>query len=413
MTFVVAPIAELHTLSGEGPKRGASMRDTGVLHNAGIAIKDEKVIAVGSSQEILKRFSKANTLDASNSLVTPGLVDCHTHLVWAGDRSGEFIRRCQGESYLDIAESGGGILATAKAVSESSVDSLTHGIIKRSQTCLSYGTTTLEIKASYGLSEEGCKKELDAIADAREFVKQNIVCTFMGAHSFPRNQERLDYLRLLEEKLIPMATHHKAKPHFNDVFCDVGAFTLEESEWVLRAGIKHGLLPKIHADEFETLGGVEMACALGAASCDHLLRSGTKQMAALAASNTVAVTMPGTAFYLRKGFADGRTLIDSDCILALGSDFNPGSSVVASMPFVMGLAVTHMGLLPLEALCAATINSAFAIGLKDGTGTLQQGSPADFCVWPVRNLEELVYEFTYIKPTLTFIRGQSVWENPT
>jgi imidazolonepropionase len=410
--LVIAPIGELHTLRGHAPKRGQSMRETGVLHDAGLAIENEQIIAVGEANEILNRFPKANTLEASHSLVTPGLVDCHTHLVWAGDRSDEFIRRCHGESYLDIAASGGGILATANAVSESSIESLTNGIIKRSKTCLSYGTTTLEIKASYGLSEEGCKKELDAIADARQSIAQNIVCTFMGAHAFPCKKQRLDYLRLLEEKLIPMAATHKAQPAFNDVFCDTGAFTLEEAEWILRAGIKHGLIPKIHADEFETLGGVEMACALGAASCDHLLKSGPKQIAALAASNTVAVTMPGTAFYLQKAFADARKIIDSECILALGTDFNPGSSVIASMPFVMGLAVAHMGMLSTEALSAATINSAFAVGLNDGTGTLQQGSPADICIWPVKKLEELIYEFTHIKPKTTFIRGQIAWEDP-
>lgn len=350
--------------------------------------------------------SATKSINTSGRLVTPGFVDCHTHLVWAGSRANEYIRRCAGEDYLTIAKSGGGILSTMRATREASVEQLAQGIITRAQTMLECGTTHIEIKASYGLSAEGCKKELDAIQLARPNIKQRIAVTFMGAHAVPPELSREAYLIQLEKELIPMAAEHPADVKFCDVFCEETAFTLEESRRVLEAGFNHGLTPKIHSDEFNALGGTEMACELGAASADHLLVSGPNQFEALANSKTVAVTMPSTAFFLNKPYANARAMIDAGCIVALGTDFNPGTSVAPSMLFAIGLAVSKMRLTPSEALTAATENAAKAIGSNAGSFT--DGEPADFCLWPCESLDELVYQYLYIKPDEVYIAGERV-----
>lgn len=392
--ITLTDIGELHTMEGPPVRRGAQMHDTGVRKNAHLTIRNGKIDSA----------SAVDTLSVGGRIVTPGLVDCHTHLVWAGNRADEYSMRCAGKTYQEIAEAGGGILSTMRAVRDADADELAAGLESRSTISLSFGTTTIEIKASYGLSMQGCKKELDACAKTTKKVAQKTAFTFMGAHAFPPDISRENFFELLIEELLPMASKHAARPRFNDVFCEKGYFTVQESERILLAGVKLGLIPKIHSDEFDAIGGTEMACSIGAASCDHLLASGEAQVQALAESETIAVAMPATAFFLDKPYADGRKFVDGGCALALGTDWNPGSSMVPSMPFVIGLAVSRMGLTPEEALCAATVNSAAAI--REPAGKLEPGCDADFCVWPCSTLRELIYEFAYIKPDAVFIRGE-------
>lgn len=382
--FVLAPIAELHW-------NGAKMTD------AGIAFSDGKINEIGLAQEIIRKYPGVR--QESARLITPGLVDPHTHIVWGGNRADEFLRRCRGEGYQEIAESGGGILSTMRATRGASVEELAAGIISRAKLMLSCGTTTLEIKASYGLSPDGCKKELDAIFFAKKEIPQRIIVTFMGAHAFPPDYSREKYIDILIAELIPMVAEHAAGCLFNDVFCEAGAFTVEESEKVLLAGMEYGLKPKAHVDEFEALGGTQMACRLGAVSCDHLLASGPSEIEALASSQTVAVLLPGTAYYLGKPFADARRMLDAGCSVALGTDFNPGSSMVASMEFVMGLGVARMGMSPEEALNAATGASGQAIGFDPF-------AVADLCEWPCDSLEQLIYCHAFIRPSRVLIAGR-------
>lgn len=372
-------------------------------------MRNGRVVSVGPANEILRSFRSERIVDASGNLVTPGLVDCHTHLVWAGDRSEDFVHRSSGIPYEQIAAEGGGILSTMRSTREASVQELTDSLLSRIALVQSFGTTTCEIKASYGLSPEGCKKELDAIATAKSKTDVHLAVTFMAAHAYPPDWSRKDYENLIRDELLPMAAHHSAGPRFNDVFCEVGAFDVESAELVLRAGIEVGLTPKMHADEFNVLGGVELGCRLGAASCDHLLASGPDQFRALAQTSTVAVVMPGTAHYLGKPYADARAMIDAGCAVALGTDFNPGSSMVPSMPFVLGLAVSKMKLTPEEALVAATVNAAAALrnAIPEGIGMLAPGSPADLCIWPVTTLGELVWQYAFIRPAQTFIGGRT------
>jgi imidazolonepropionase len=402
--FVIAPIMELHTLSGSAAlRRGADLANTGVLKDAGIAVVDGLVAEVGNAAEIRTKYDLPSQ---TARLVTPGLVDAHTHIVWGGDRADDFLRRSRGESYESIAAAGGGILSTMASTRAASVEELSDGIVQRARLMLRKGTTTIEVKASYGLSTEACRNELDAICSARERTKARLIATFMGAHAFPPDYSREEYLALVCNELIPMAAAHPAQPKFCDVFCEVGAFSADESERVLEAGINHGLKPKIHADEFTDLGGVARAVSLGAASCDHLLVTGEAGRRALADSDTASVLMPGTAFYLGKPYADGRTLADVGAAVALGTDFNPGSSMVCSMAFTIGLAVAKLGLTPTEALTAATANAASAIGAD--VGRIEPRMPADLCLWPCDSLAELAWKYTFVEPEAVFISGDAL-----
>ncbi|MER3413470.1 MAG: imidazolonepropionase [Armatimonadota bacterium] len=405
------PIRELHTLAGDrAPRRGESMRTTGRAESAGIAVSNGVVLDVGSWRTLRRRFGDAEQVPIEGELVTPGFVDPHTHLIWVGDRSDEFLRRCAGESYQQIAKQGGGITSTMRAVENASVKTLAAETLVRARLLLQLGTTTVEVKASYGSSVESCKHELDALARVLRRTAQRLVVTFMGAHVVPPGWSRSKWIRAIIDNLLPLAAAHPAKVSFQDAFCEEGAFSVQECRRVLRAGSRLGLVPKLHCDEFTALGGVEMACSLGAASCDHLLMSGQREFAALARSTTMAVVMPGTAFFLDKPYADARTMVDAGCALALGSDFNPGSAMTPSMLFAMGLAVSRMGLSVDEALCAATVNAAHALrgAVPASLGTLTPGAPADFCAWPVDSLNELVYGFAFLRPSAVFISGRKV-----
>jgi imidazolonepropionase len=402
--FVIAPIGELHTLRGStGLRRGAQLNDTDVIKNAGIAVVEGNIADIGDADAILTKYDLPSM---SARLITPGLVDAHTHIVWGGNRANDFLRRSRGETYLQIAAEDGGILSTSDATRNAEVDTLAQGIVDRANLMLKKGSTTIEVKASYGLSLEGCRKELDAISDATKGTRATLVPTFMGAHALPKATARNDFLALVCDELIPMAAQHSSRPKFCDVFCEVGAFSVEESEAVLKAGIAHGLKPKIHADEFSELGGVQMAVGLRAQSCDHLLATGDLGKRALAESETAAVLMPGTAMYLSKGYTDARGMVDAGCAVALGTDFNPGSSMVPSMAFAMGLAVSKMGLNCEEALSAATVNAAAAIG--SNAGRIDIGQPADFCLWPCDTLAELAWQYVYIEPEMVVVGGHAL-----
>ncbi|GIV02650.1 MAG: imidazolonepropionase [Fimbriimonadales bacterium] len=409
-TILVGPIRELHTLAGSGgARRRAEMRETARLQNAALVIAGGRVREVGPWSVLRRAHKEAERVSVEGDLVTPGLVDCHTHLIWAGNRSEEFLRRCSGVSYQRIAREGGGIATTMRAVAEATEAELAANTVTRAKLLLELGTTTVEIKASYADRPEYWLKELNALTKARRKIKQRTVVTFMGAHVVPPGWKRQAWIREIV-RFLPTAATHLCKPAFQDVFCEEGAFSVEESVRVLRAGLRVGLGAKIHCDEFHALGGVQAACRLGAVSCDHLLVSGRKEWAALATSETVAVVMPGTAFFLDKPYARARKMVDAGCAVALGSDFNPGSSMVPSMTFAMGLAVSRMGLAPEEALVAATVNSAAALrgAVREGVGTLAPGAPADFCAWPVGSLSELIYSYAFVRPTQVFLRGRQV-----
>ncbi len=394
------------------------MRDVGLIADGAVAVQDGIIIDVGESAALEARYRARQTLDARGRVVMPGFVDAHTHVVYAGDRVAEFEMRIQGATYMEIMAAGGGIVSTMRAVREADVDALVAETRQRLDAMLALGTTTVEVKTGYGLSVEAELKLLEAIARLDQTHPATLVPTFLGAHAVPPEFKGRadDYVDLVVEAMIPAAAawyeaSHFARsrtPFFCDAFCEAGVFDVDQSRRVLVAGRAHGMLPKLHADEFENLGGVSLAVALGATSVDHLDVTPDEEIARLAASDTVGVVIPGVNFNLGScHFADARKLIDAGAALALATDINPGSAPCPSMPMVMAIAARYQRLLPAEALNAATINAAYAVGLGEEVGSLQPGKRADILILNVRDYRHLAYAFG-VNPVATVIKAGAV-----
>ncbi|HEY3311382.1 MAG TPA: imidazolonepropionase [Anaerolineales bacterium] len=390
--------------SPTGPKRGAALRDVGLIEDGALAVSGGRIIAVGSSSDLLALYSPKKSLDVSGRAVCPGFVDPHTHVVYAGDRVNEFELRIAGASYMDIMASGGGIVSSARAVRAASVEGLVGETRPRLDAMLRLGTTTLEIKTGYGLDETGEMKLLAAIETLAASQPATIVPTFLGAHALPAAFKSYPegYVRLVIEQMLPQAaawyerSSFKANgiPFYCDVFCEQNAFDLDQSRRILQAGLALGLPAKIHAGEFNSLGGVKLAVELGAVSADHLDVTTPEECALLADSATLAVLLPAVNFNLGSlHYADARALIEAGCAVALSTDINPGSAPCPSMPLVMAIATRYQRLLPAEAMNAATINAAHAIGLGDQTGSLEPGKWADLLILKTGDYRHLCYQF--------------------
>ena len=390
--------------SPEGPKRGPAMREVGLLEDGAVAVSGDKLLAVGTTPELLARYTAKTSLDARGKVVCPGFVDPHTHVVYAGDRVTEFEQRVQGMSYMEIMAAGGGIVNSARAVRAASVEQLVAETLPRLKNMLHLGTTTLEVKTGYGLDEANEMKLLSTIEALADSQACTLVPTFLGAHAVPAEYKNTPekYVQLVIEKMLPHAAAwyessiFKARgiPFFCDVFCELNAFSLDQSRRILKAGIALGLGVKIHADEFTPLGGVTLAVELKAVSADHLDSTTDLERARLANSNTVCVVLPAVNFHLGSAhFADARALLDSGCALALSTDINPGSAPCPSMPLVMAIASRYQHLLPSEALNASTINAAHAIGLGARVGSLEAGKQADVLILNTADYRHLCYRF--------------------
>jgi imidazolonepropionase len=390
--------------SPAGPKRGATMADVGLIHNGAVAVHEGRILAAGDSESLRERYRGRENIDASGKVVCPGFVDPHTHVVFAGDRVDEFEQRIQGASYMEIMATGGGIASTMAATRQATLDELVAQSRPRLETMLALGTTTAEIKTGYGLSTEAELKMLAAIEQLAGEVAVDLVPTFLAAHAVPpEHKEHPDaYVDLVIEEMLPRAADwysaslfaRRRIPFFNDVFCEENAFDLAQSRKVLEAGLELGLRPKIHAGEFSTLGGVALGVELGAASADHLDVMAPDEVAGLANSDTVGVLLPAVNFNLGSlEFADGRALIDVGAAIALSTDINPGSAPCPSMPLVMALATRYQKLLPAEALNAATINAAHAIGLSQLVGSIEAGKQADLLIVDAPDYRHLAYQF--------------------
>jgi imidazolonepropionase len=387
-----------------GPKRGESMRDVGLLENGAIAINDGKIVEVGRTQEIKSHYSAAKELDASRKVVCPGFADPHTHVVYAGDRVNEFEMRIKGATYMEIMAAGGGIVSSARAVRAASVEQLVAETRPRLDAMIKLGTTTVEAKTGYGLDESSEMKLLAATESLASSHACTIIPTFLGAHAIPTEYKSNPeaYVRLVIEKMLPQAAEWYQKsrfkaleiPFFCDVFCEQNAFTLDQSRQILEAGLALGMGAKIHADEFNALGGVTLAVELGAVSVDHLDVTTPEERARLAGSDTVGVVLPAVNFNLGSAhFADARALLDAGGALALSTDINPGSAPCPSMPLVMAIATRYQRLLPAEAMNASTINAAFAIGMGDRVGSLEPGKQADILILNTGDYRHLCYQF--------------------
>ncbi len=395
---------QLITCASDGPRRGEAMADVGLIEDGAVAMSDGNIVDVGPSAELQTRYSARKTIDAAGKVVTPGFVDAHTHVAYAGDRVAEFEMRIKGATYMEIMAAGGGIVSTMRAVRAASVAQLVAETRKRLDEMLMLGTTTVEVKTGYGLSVEAEMKLLRVIEQLHDSHLMTLIPTFLGAHAVPPEfRGRTDaYVELVVEEMIPAAAAWYERssfarqriPFFCDVFCEAGVFDVAQSRRVLEAGLAHGMIPKLHADEFENLGGVTLAVELGAASVDHLDVTLPDEVARLAASNTVGVVIPAVNFNLGScHFADARGLIDAGAALALATDINPGSAPTPSMPMVMAIAARYQKLLPAEALNASAINAAYAIGLGDRIGSLQAGKQADMLILDASDYRHLAYEF--------------------
>lgn len=416
--------SQLVTLKGSSaaPLVKNFMSELGIVENGSVWIENGVIAAVGTDAELAElyagRLDEAEVIDAAGKLATPGLVDPHTHLVFSGSRENEFNRRLQGATYMEIMNNGGGIYATAIQTQTASFEQLFVESFERLNQFLLHGVTTVEAKSGYGMEWETERKQLEVAKELNERHAVDIVSTFMGAHAIPSHfkQDPEQFVGMLINEMIPKVSE-LGLAEFNDVFCEKGVFTPEQSRKILLAGKQAGLLPKIHADEIEPYQGAELAAEVGAISADHLLKASDQGLRAMAEAGVMAVLLPGTAYFLMAEFANGRKLIDMGVPVALSTDCNPGSSPTVSMPFIMNLGCLKMGMTPAEVLAAATINAAHAINRGAEIGSLEIGKKADLVIFNVQNYMKLQYLFgvnhtdTVIKAGRVVVKGGALVED--
>jgi imidazolonepropionase len=389
----------LLTMQGKaGPRSGSEMSNVGGIVQGAVAVRDGKIFAVGTEEEVraqIKGMHVSHDLDAAGRLITPGLVDPHTHLVHGGSREHELALKLKGVSYLDILAQGGGILSTVKATRQATEKELFQKAKSSLDTMLLYGLTTVEAKSGYGLTLEDEIKQLTVAKRLNESHPVDLVSTFMGAHAVPveykgRTEE---YLKLIIEGMLP-EIKRQGLAEFCDVFCEHGVFTVEQSRAILSAAKEIGFGLKIHADEIEPMGGAELAGELGCISAEHLLAASDEGFKAMQKAGTIAVCLPATSFNLRlKEHARAKTMIQMGVPVALSTDYNPGSSPTESMQLVITLGCLNLGLTPEEVMTAVTINAAYAIGRGDTIGSLEVGKQADIVIFNANNLAYLPYHF--------------------
>lgn len=373
------------------------MRELGIIERGSVAVLGDRIVAVGRTGEVRARVDlspEALVIDATGKVVLPGLVDSHTHLVFAGSREQEFIQRAEGRSYLDIMGSGGGILSTVRATRAAPTFELVDLGLQRLDVMLCHGTTTVEIKSGYGLSVDDEVKCLRVIRELSERHPVDVVPTFLGAHGVPpeyRGDPDGYALHVIEDMIPRVAEEELAE--FCDVFCEEGVFSIDQSRRILEAGRAFGLAPRLHADEMAPMGGAQLAAEVSAVSADHLLFTSGEGMRRMAEAGVIATLLPGTSFALMLGrYADARAFIEAGCAMALATDFNPGTCPTLSMQFVMNLAALGMKLHPAEVICACTINAACALGRGSEVGSLEVGKLADIVVADVDTHLKLPYE---------------------
>jgi imidazolonepropionase len=411
--LVVHGTAELATLAGPArPHRGQEMADIGLVPRGAVAVHDGRVVETGPSPEILARYRGKTTIDAREGTVLPGFVDPHTHLVFGGTRQDEFVLRCQGVPYMEIARKGGGIRASVRQLRGRSEEELLELTLGRLRGILAAGTTTVEAKSGYGLSVESELKSLRVIRAAGQRQPLTVVPTFLGAHEVPdeHRENREEYVRIVTDEMIPRVVE-EGLAEFCDVFCEEGVFSVEESRRILLAGRDAGLSPKLHAEEFEPIGGARLAAEVGAVSADHLVAIDEEGMDAMAEAGVIPVCLPGTSFFLHlPRHAPARRMIEKGMPVALATDFNPGSSMTHSMPMILTLACVNLGLSPAEAITAATVNAAWAISRGHEVGSLEPGKKADLVVWPVPDHRFLAYHFGSARAQVVVKEGRIVFE---
>jgi imidazolonepropionase len=411
-SLLITGASQLVTLHGRGPRRGSALANLGIIKNGALLVRDGVVAAIGPSAKIesLPESRTSEKLHLGGRIALPGFVDSHTHLIHAASRAEEYELKIAGASYEEIARKGGGILNSVKKLRAATSEALKQRAHRALTQFAAYGTTTIEAKSGYGLDIPSELKILHLHKDLAAEQPLDIVSTFLGAHVVPSEYRRnaagrQQYIALLTEKLIPEVAQEKLA-EFCDVFCDRGAFNRDQSQQILEAGKQHSLTPRLHAEQLTRTGATQLAIKLGAASCDHLEQVNASDIAALAESQTVATLLPGCDFHLGlKQYAPARKLIDAGAVVALATDYNPGTSPTMSMPMILSLACTQLRMTPAEAITAATINAAYSLRRQNQIGSLGVGKFADLAVFDVADYREIPYYFGMNTCWLTMKRG--------
>lgn len=374
---------ELVTCSGFKAKQGLEMSRLHIIEDGAVVIDGGIIKAVGKTEDILKHFNEEHykVIDASGKSVLPGFVDSHTHLIFGGYRAEEFSWRLRGDSYMDIMQRGGGIANTVNSTREASKEELTDAGLKRLDSMLSFGVTTVEGKSGYGLDLATEIKQLEVMEELDKTHPLDIIRTFLGAHAIPRKYkgQEDEYIDFMIHEVLPIVAERKLA-EFSDVFCEKNVFSIEQTRRLQQKAKEMGFKLKLHADEIVQLGGAELAAELGAVSADHLLQASDEGIAAMAKAGVVATLLPCTALSLKENFARGRKMIDSGCAVALATDFNPGSCFCESIPLVFALATLHMNIGIEEAVTALTINGAAAVGRAKEIGSIDPGKKGDIVI---------------------------------
>lgn len=389
MDFIIKNIGVLATPEGVSAKSGKDQSQIRVIKNAVVGVAGGKIAYVGDTLVPAKA-----ELDAGGRLVTPGLVDAHTHLIFGGYRQNELPAKLAGVTYLDILKAGGGIHSTVSATRDATVVELYHKAWRILDQMLVHGTTTAEAKSGYGLDKETELKQLSVAAALHKEHSVDLVSTFMGAHAVPHEYraDPMHYVSFLVNDMLGIVARKKLA-EFCDIFCEDGAFSIEQSRWILDHAKDYGFGVKIHGDEVTPMGGAALAAELGALSAEHLIEADDAGLAAMAKAGVIAVLLPATSFYLDKSYARARDMVGMGVAVALGSDFNPGSSPNYNMQFVLTLACLKLKLSPAEALTAATLNAAAAIKRSHSKGSIEAGKDADMVIWDCPDLDFLFYRY--------------------
>jgi len=404
------------TIAGRVPRRGRAFSNLGIISGGAVLVQDGAITAVGPTAKLEKLAAarKAEKLDVGGRVILPGFVDSHTHLIHAASRAEEYELKIQGASYEEIARKGGGILNSVKKLRAATSQQLKRRARAALEIFAAHGTTTIEAKSGYGLDVASELKILSLHKELGAAQPIEIVSTFLGAHVVPsefraKAEGPNEYVKLLTDWLIPeVASNGLAE--YCDVFCDRGAFSRPQSKQILAAGKKNNLVPRLHAEQLTRTGATQLAVELGAASCDHLEQVNGTDIRALGKSNTVATLLPGCDFHLGlKQYAPARRLIDSGAIVALATDYNPGTSPTASMSMVLSLACTQLRMTPAEAIVAATYNAAYSLGRHKRIGSIEVGKQADLAVFEVEDYREIPYYFGVNTCWLTLKSGRVIY----
>jgi len=413
MATLLVNAAQVVTCAGPlRARRGAELSNAGILTGAAVAFEGERIAAVGPQDALERRFANATRVDCGKAVVTPGLVDSHTHGIFGKARYEEQELRASGLGYLEIAAKGGGIHASVRDLRGRSEDELFELALPRLRQLAAHGTTTVELKSGYGLSVEAELKSLRVIRRLQQALALRIVPTFLGAHEIPLEhrespRSRRDFVDLIVNDMLPRVAAERLAA-FADVFCEPGVYTCDEAERILRAARCHGMELKLHADELESSGAAELAAALGATSADHLAAVSSTGIKALGAGTTVATLLPGTMLFLgRQRQAPARALIEAGAAVALATDFNPGTSPTVNFPLILMLAVSQLRMSVSEAVLAATVNGAAALGLAAETGQLAAGLAADIAVFDIGDIRELPYWYGDHRCRRSWARGNA------